>query len=163
MPNYLKGDIFRSADSGDFELAVVIGHRGLNVLGSSFDGWLHRNPAVAASFERASPDRQSARIDPFSELEGPHQFAEGRYMWFFKDDDGGMTNDALSAILEDAMSWANKKGFKTVIANGIKDQAGVNDDDVRVQFMRDLAKSLELKWNLQMTLISSDDSFTRGE
>jgi hypothetical protein len=111
MPHFLQGDIFQTAIENQHDLAVVFGHLGFNQMGPTWRAFRDHVPVLA-----------NIR-DPFNQLVGqPHPIRTHQWIWFIPEErNHGMTDSTLTDVVKEVMEWAEARGIRTVITNGIAD------------------------------------------
>lgn len=159
MPRVLKGDIFATARAKNSELAVVFGSIEFNQMNMYW-----------RKFTRTIASLRHIR-NPFSELsQQPCEYANGRWLWFIgAHHDDGLSDSDIVKALEAAFSWAHQMGLKAIITNGIADTGDVCDvdekqrnNDHRAQLLIGLTTDCERRFNLDITLVSLNNVFTRN-
>lgn len=159
MPQYRQGDIFKISRNESYELAVVFGHIGFNLM--------------AGYWRDFAQDVQDwvAVSHPFSALAGrPHQYRPGHWIWFIPEKQNhGMTDIQVKQALDQALMWAKQNVLGRVITNGISDidhgydtEANRASDDSRARVLSQLVSDRERELNLQITLVGLNDVFTRN-
>jgi len=157
MPNLRQGDIFEIGRIENFGLSIVFGHIGFNSLTPKWQAFRKHVPIFA-------------RIDnPFDLQDTPVQYQPGSSIWFVKDEeDHGMSNELLIAILNEALDLAETQNVRRVITNGIRGVSlGVEgdsrraSDDRRASYLLEFAAQQEEQRKLDITLANLSDVFVR--
>ena len=159
MPTLKQGDIFERLQ--EHEMAIVFGHIGLNNMASCW-----RN------FSRAEGTLANI-ADPFTTMpNSPRRISSGQWLWFIPEGQNhGMTEEEVQGALDRALSWAQAKGHRRIVTNGVSDidhgtdtLANRASDDRRGRFLIDYATRREAKSNgtLCIELVSLNDAFVRN-
>lgn len=161
MPDYRQGDIFAISRDEGFQLAIVFGYLGLNFMACYWYDFAKAYPNVFLQ----------PRPNPFESLPNkPVEYSHNRFMWFVPErENNGMKDSDLKEVFDEAFTWSHQTGNLKVITNGIRDTNHGHDgyinrrrDDKRVEFLSELAINAESTFNLKITLINLNDSFTRN-
>ncbi len=157
MPELIQGNIFEILR--ERQLAIIFGHIGFDQMGASW-----------RAFQDVEQEVAQIR-DPFTERPNdPLQLLSGPWLWFVPaQENQGMTEAELTAVLDRAFAWAREKGLSSVITNGISDidhgrdtDRNRNSDDQRAQFLIHYSQEQERDGSVRITLISLNDIFVRN-
>ena len=158
MPTLHQGDIFERLKEGGVEAAIVFGHIGLNEMAVRW---------------RAFADTEVTLThiqDPFFEIPNePRRISSGQWLWFVPaQDNHGMSERELKAVLNNAILWATESGHTSIATNGIANtdhgmdtDANRYSDDQRVSFLILYSVAQENSLRISIELISLNDAFIR--
>ena len=162
MPEYVRGDIYKVALDGHYDMAVVFG-QGLNLMAHTWHDAQRR-----VSEWRRLKNPFGAHSNKPVEIEG-----NTRFWWFVPAErNNGMSTEQLLKTFKKIFEWAKKNNIKTVITNGISDidhghdiygydiNANRASDNKRVQLISDTVKDYERE-GFAVTLISMSDMYIR--
>mgnify|MGYP007107479609 FL=1 len=157
MPIRSQGDIFQAAPR--VQLAIAFGHVGFSQMKLRWDEFIEGLPEL------------SCVCDPFTEFsDRPIEWSHGRWLMFFGEEENhGMTDNQLTASLNNACSWATKHNIRSIATNGIANIDHNGDpannrrsDEQRAEWLVEYATQVERTYGISIELISLNDVFTRA-
>lgn len=157
MPRLTQGNIFEKLQEN--HVAIVFGHIGFNEMSACWRAFKNTEPTLVPI------------QDPFSEIPNePRCTSTGQWLWFVPDQDNrGMSERELEAVLNRALSWAINEGYRLIITNGISDtdhgtdtNANRHSDNQRAEFLIRYSQEKERESSAKIELISLNDVFVRN-
>ena len=159
MPSLRQGDIFETAVSEGFQLAIIFGHIGYNELQGYWRLFRQTVPAWAEI------------DDPFSGETlkgGANEYQPGRYVWFVESHRAcGLLDEEFAAIIKKALDWAVEQGMTKIITNGVNAPPTLHtfdnrlSDKQRTRLLAEIVSDYEQRHQLSITLMSLNDVFLR--
>ena len=138
---------------------IVFGRLGFNQINMFWRPFAEQHPELRISH------------NPFRECPRQPIACDGHVLWFVAEEDNhGMTDDQVTAALDEALEWAKANRIKSIATNGIMNSerhghdARINRqiDDQRAAYLIAYAARVEEALGIRFELISLCDIFVRN-
>jgi len=150
----LQGNIFDIAEQ--YELTIVFGHKGLNLLSIPMTEFLSKHNKIYGI------------SDPFQEIPNMAvKYEPDRNIWFMPEEEmHGISDERLKIQLKSIFDWASSNGCKTILFNGAQcidyKKNNIVENKERVQLIEQLIYEFDKNHNgyfKEVCLISLSTAF----